>query len=124
MRHLFAIILFHCDVADPRSLYNAHWSAMSEDYAYHQPALNEMQLHNCLVRDLDTLLGTMYSRSIFEWIPNLKEYLLDDNTLSNISTNHLLELQQSSLMSDIQQQLDRLPLLHQKVRNGELTFTW
>ncbi|KAI2495880.1 hypothetical protein MHU86_18621 [Fragilaria crotonensis] len=106
----FAIILFNCDVSDPRSLYDSHWAALSEDYAHRQPSLSEQHLQDLLVRKLDALLGIMHSRSVFEWIPSLRTLLVEEHgsAMDNNSVNHLLELQLSSSNTDIQQQLDRL----------------
>ncbi|KAI2492868.1 PIF1-like helicase [Fragilaria crotonensis] len=114
----FAIILFNCDVSDPRSLYDSHWAALSEDYAHRQPSLSEQHLQDLLVRKLDALLGIMHSRSVFEWIPSLRTLLVEEHgsAMDNNSVNHLLELQLSSSNTDIQQQLDRLPLLNLEQR--------
>ncbi|KAI2500063.1 helicase [Fragilaria crotonensis] len=118
LRRLFAIILFNCDVSDPRSLYDSHWAALSEDYAHRQPSLSEQHLQDLLVRKLDALLGIMHSRSVFEWIPSLRTLLVEEHgsAMDNNSVNHLLELQLSSSNTDIQQQLDRLPLLNLEQR--------
>ncbi|KAI2512149.1 helicase [Fragilaria crotonensis] len=113
LRRLFAIILFNCgDVSDPRSLYQSYWAAMSEDFAHHHPDFTEQQLQDFLVRELDALLGMMYSHSIFEWVPSLHTCLLEHATAVDNSINHLLQLQLSSSSSEIQQQLDCFPLLN------------
>ncbi|KAI2514302.1 helicase [Fragilaria crotonensis] len=112
LRRLFAIILFNCDVSDPRSLYQSYWAAMSEDFAHHHPGFTEQLLQDFLVRELDALLGMMYSHSVFEWVPSLRTLLLEHATPVDNSINHWLQLQLSSSSSDIQQQLDRFPLLN------------
>ncbi|KAI2497961.1 helicase [Fragilaria crotonensis] len=60
----------------------------------------------------------MHSRSVFEWIPSLRTLLVEEHgsAMDNNSVNHLLELQLSSSNTDIQQQLDRLPLLNLEQR--------
>ena len=114
LRRLFAIILLNCDVSDPSILYHTHWRAMSDDYAYEKSDLTESQLHDLLVRDLDTLLGVMHGHSLFEKIPSLRTLLLDHVTPNDHapSVNHLLQLQLSSSSDDIQHQMDRLSILN------------
>jgi hypothetical protein len=103
LRRLFAIILFNCDVSDPRSLYQSYRAAMSEDFAHHHPDFTEQQLQDFLVRELDALLGMMYSHSIFEWVPSLHTCMLEHATAVDNSINHLLQLQlSSSSTSEIQ----------------------
>ena len=104
-------------LTQPRSLYDSHWAALSEDYAHRQPSLNEQHLQDLLVRKLDALLGIMHSRSVFKWIPSLRTLLVEEHgSAMDNSVNHLLELQLSSSNTDIQQQLDRLPLLNLEQR--------
>nr|XP_011470726.1 PREDICTED: uncharacterized protein LOC101313170 isoform X1 [Fragaria vesca subsp. vesca] len=69
LRHLFVTIIMHCDVSNPRRLFQTYWRHMCDDILYNVRSefmmqhldIPESELHNALLFELELLLSNVGS---------------------------------------------------------------